>query len=247
MHRVLILGGTSEGVALADKLSADPDFIPITSLAGRTREPKDVQGLLRQGGFGGVEGLVKYLKLEKVFAVLDATHPFATQITKNAFFACQIAKIPLARLTRKPWVAETGDDWDNVENIEQAVASIPVGSRVFVTTGRRELEPYFKRDDIWTLVRVIDMPAKKLELGTGKFIAGRGPFSVEDEVDLMRDYEVDLLVSKNSGGQSSYGKIIAARRLGLPVIMVRAPELNLGTVVCYSLHEASDWLQGFLH
>lgn len=247
MYKVLILGGTSEGVALANKLSADPIIIPITSLAGRTREPKDVQGFLRQGGFGGVEGLVHYLKSEEVFAVFDATHPFAIQITKNAFSACKSAKIPLARLTREPWAAETGDDWHNVENIAEAVESIPVGARAFVTTGRQELEPYFERRDIWTLVRVIDMPAKQLELGRGKFIAGRGPFSVEDEVDLMRGYGVDLLVSKNSGGQSSYGKIIAARQLGLPVVMVRPPELKLETIICYSLNEASKWLEGCLN
>ena len=247
MYKVLILGGTSEGVALAKKLSEDPTLIPITSLAGRTRGPKVVQGLLRQGGFGGVKGLVEYLISEEIFAVFDATHPFASQITKNAISACKSAKVPLVRLTREPWVAETGDDWDNVESIAQAAKSIPVGARVFVTTGRQELEPYFKRNDIWTLVRVIDMPSKQLELGKGKFIAGRGPFSVEEEVDLMGAYRVDLLVSKNSGGQSSYGKIVAARRLGLPVIMVRPPELNLEIIICYSLKEASEWLRGYIN
>jgi len=247
VYKVLILGGTSEGVALANKLNANPIFIPITSLAGRTREPKDVQGLFRQGGFGGVEGLVQYLKSEKIFAVFDATHPFATQITKNAFSACRSAKVPLARLTREPWVAETGDDWENVENIAQAAESIPIGARAFVTTGRQELEPYFNRNDIWILVRVIDMPTKQLALEKGKIIAGRGPFSIEDEVELMRGYAVNLLVSKNSGGQSSYGKIIAARRLGLPVVMVRPPELLLETVNCYSINEAAEWLKGCIN
>ena len=244
MRKVLILGGTTEGVQVANKLSEDQSLILITSLAGRTQSPNKVRGLLRTGGFGGIEGLVRYLDTENISAVLDATHPFATQMTRNALSACARAQVPFARFAREPWTAQVGDDWQNVENITCAIRAIPSGSRAFVTTGRLKLEPYFARDDIWILARVIDPPVFQVERSRGTIISKRGPFRTEEEVQLMVSNKIDLVVSKNSGGKSSYGKILAARRLGLKVIMVRQPEYNIGKLVFYSSDLVLRWLKG---
>lgn len=190
--------------------------------------------------------MAAYLTAENIFAVVDATHPFATQISAHAGAAAETASCPLARLARAPWQAQPGDDWRDVDSVAVAAEMVPPNARVFVTTGRQELAPFFARTDVWMLVRVVDPLVEPLAPERGTVIAARGPFSVDGESDLMRNHRIDWLVSKNSGGGSSYGKIKAARTLGVPVIMVQPPVPPAGGVVCQSAEDVIEWLDGLL-
>ena len=244
MPKVMILGGTTEAVALAKYLATDDHFVPFTSLAGRTRNPAAVEGAMRQGGFGGVDGLTDYLRVEKIDAVVDATHPFALQISTHAVDACDQIKIPLVRLTRAPWIAEPRDRWTDVSSVAEAAEALPSNIRAFVTTGRQNLVPFLCRDDLWNLVRVIDPLVGIIKPSQGSVIMGRGPFSVDDEIALMRKYEIDWLVSKNSGGTASYAKIEAARALSIPVMMVgRAVLTDQPVNECGTTQQVVAWLE----
>lgn len=223
---ILILGGTREARELASALVADPGYDVTTSLAGRTEAPERPAGTLRLGGFGGVDGLADYLRQSRTRAVIDATHPFAETISANAAGACRDAGIPSMRLTRPAWEAQPGDRWVEVDSVAEAAARIPeLGARVFLTVGRQELAPFAECHGAWFLVRLIDPPTKAPPLADHEVVLDRGPFRAEDETALMRDRGIEVLVSKNSGGGSTYAKIVAARELGLPVVMVRRPIL----------------------
>jgi precorrin-6A/cobalt-precorrin-6A reductase len=244
MPKVMILGGTTEAVALAKYLATDDHFVPVTSLAGRTRNPAIVEGAMRRGGFGGVDGLAEYLKAEKIDAVVDATHPFASQISTHAVGACHQKKIPLVHLTRAPWIAEPRDQWTDVSSVAEAAESLPPNIRVFVTTGRQNIAPFLCRDDLWNLVRVIDPLDGIIKPSQGSVIMGRGPFSVDDEIALMRKYKIEWLVSKNSGGAASYAKIEAARALLIPVMMVgRAGHTDQPVNECGTTQQVVAWLE----
>ena len=244
MPKVMILGGTTEAVELAKYLATDEHFVPFTSLAGRTRNPVAVEGAMRRGGFGGVDGLANYLKVENIDAVVDATHPFASQISAHAVDACDQIKIPLVRLTRAPWIMDPRDQWTVVSSVAEAAESLPPNIRAFVTTGRQNLAPFLCRDDLWNLVRVIDPLNEIIKPRQGSVIMGRGPFSVDDEIALMRKYEIEWLVSKNSGGAASYAKIEAARALFIPVMMVgRGPLTDQSVNECQATQQVVVWLE----
>ena len=244
MPKVLILGGTTESAALAKYLAKDGGFVPITSLAGRTRNPAIVSGAMRQGGFGGIGGFVDYLVADNIDAVVDATHPFAEQISSNAVDACIQTKTPLIRLTRAPWIANADDQWTAVSSVNEAAESLPLNARTFVTTGRQELAPFLSRRDLWNLVRVIDPLDKIIESSQGVVITGRGPFSVNDEIAILRKYKINWLVSKNSGGAASYAKIQAARSLAIPVMMVgRAVLIDRPVNECETVEQVFAWLE----
>jgi len=241
--RLLILGGTGEAAALAHRLGRLPGLGIVTSLAGRTRAPAAVPGEMRSGGFGGVEGLQRYLSERAIDFVIDATHPFAARITANAAAACTAVEIPRLVLLRPPWQPHPSDRWVSVPDAQTAASVLTdLGRRVFLSTGRQDLAPFANLHGIWFLVRTIDEPVAALPLANYEVILGRGPFSAEDEADLMRAHGIAVLLSKNSGGQATYGKIDAARRLGLPVVMIGRPALPEGLVV-QSVDEAAAWAE----
>lgn len=226
MPRLLILGGTGEALALAERAQRLPSLRVITALAGRTTRPTQPQGELRSGGFGGVAGLADYLEEASIDLVVDATHPFAAQISRHAAAACAQSGRPLLMLVRPPWERAPGDCWIEVDTVAAAAAALPdTARRAFLTVGRQELAAFAALEGHWFLVRVIEPPANGLPLRDYALVAGRGPFTVEGETRLMRDHRVDVVVSKNSGGAATYAKIAAARGLGLPVVMVRRPSL----------------------
>ncbi len=241
--RLLILGGTGEAVALAHRLGRLPGLKIITSLAGRTRAPAAVPGDMRSGGFGGVSGLVKYLLEHRIDLVIDATHPFAARMTANAAAACLAADVPRLVLSRPPWQSQPRDRWVRVPHAQAAAAALSeLGRRVFLSTGRQDLAPFAGLGRIWFLVRAIDEPAAPLPLENYEVILGRGPFAAEDEAALMQAHGIAVLVSKNSGGQATHGKIEAARRLGLPVVMIDRPAVPEGLSV-QSVDEAAAWAE----
>ncbi|MFQ6017685.1 MAG: cobalt-precorrin-6A reductase [Kiloniellaceae bacterium] len=241
--KLLILGGTGEAATLARRLARDPNIAVITSLAGRTRNPAAVPGRLRRGGFGGVAGLADYLRHEAIDLVVDATHPFAVGMTRNAAEACKTAGLPHLILARPGWQRRAGDRWIEVENTQAAAAALPgLGRRVFLSSGRGELPAFSGLRDHRFLVRLIDRPRAPLPLADYELILGRGPFSAEHETALFKAHAIEVLVSKNSGGRATYGKIEAARGLGLPVVMIARPPLPEGETV-ERVDQALDWIE----
>ena len=240
MKKILILGGTGDAVKLAAKLATVPEIEVISSLAGRTRKPAALVGQVRIGGFGGATGLANYLQENSIDILIDATHPCAGQITCNGAIASQLANIPHLMLVRPQWEKVRGDNWIEVESVEAAAQAIPeLVKRVFITSGRQQLEPFLQRSHIWYLMRSIDPP--DIELPNSKVLLDRGPFNLEQERQLLQDYQIEAIVSKNSGGSATYAKIIAARELGIPVVMVQRPARPEGEKV-NDIEEAIAWL-----
>jgi precorrin-6A/cobalt-precorrin-6A reductase len=229
--KILILGGTAEAAAIAEIsfLRWAEGVLVITSLAGRTIAPSAIAGELRVGGFGGAAGMVNYLRKEEISAVVDATHPFATRISENARLACEATEVPLLVFDRPAWQRKDGDQWHMMESASRAAEALPeYGQRIFLTTGRGEISAFTSCTNIWFLVRLVDMPLEPLPLENAHVIAARGPFTVEAELALMERHKIDVLVCKASGGEMTRAKLVAARELGCPVLMISRPELSEG-------------------
>lgn len=221
--RVLILGGTTEASEIARRLAARSDVTVISSLAGRVSQPRLPAGIVRVGGFGGAAGLISYLVNENIGVVIDATHPFASKISGNAELACNTLNIPLISFERPPWKPQERDLWRTVPDVKTAASmSNHAGSRVFLSIGRQELGAFSDCKDAWFLVRAIDAPSETLP-ANAKLILKRGPFHLDDELQMLRSESISLIVSKNSGGTATYSKIEAARALRIPVVMIDRP------------------------
>jgi precorrin-6A/cobalt-precorrin-6A reductase len=241
--RVLVLGGTAEARRLAAALDGAGVAV-LTSLAGRVGDPRLPPGDVRIGGFGGPSGLNAWLRESPVAAVVDATHPFAAAITASAAQACSAVGVPLLRLQRPGWQPGPGDDWRWVGSLEEAAATLGGFGSVFLTTGRQGLGA-FARVSARCLVRAIEPPDPPLPARTVVVLA-RGPFTVDEELALMREHGVQVVVSKDSGGGMTAAKLEAARRLGLSVVLVRRPPLPAGVPVVDTPTGALDWLRGTL-
>jgi precorrin-6A/cobalt-precorrin-6A reductase len=242
MKRLLILGGTGDAVELAAKASAIAEVEVITSLAGRTRQPQAPAGLLRIGGFGGEQGLVDYLRETNIDVLIDATHPFAAQISFHAANAATACKIPHLMLIRPAWERLQYDRWVEVDSVEAAATVLPeFAQRVFLTVGRQQLAPFASLDNIWFLMRLIEPPAPEAFVPKGEILFARGPFTLENERKILMEYQIDTIVSKNSGGDATYAKIIAARELGVKVVMVKRPAIPLVEQVS-DVDSAVAWL-----
>lgn len=220
--KILILGGTGEAAREARRLAAAGVPV-ITSLAGRLTSLPDLPGTVRVGGFGGAEGLIDYLRHEGVTRVIDATHPFAAAISRHARVACATLGLPLARLERPLWPRHPGDRWHWADDMAMAARMAPkLGRRILLTTGAGSLAAFARSGGPHYVVRLIEEPSR-LPLHDYRIVLGRGPFSLAEEVALMADFRIDLLVSKASGGNATGAKIAAARRLRIPVLLVRRP------------------------
>ncbi|HEX3349836.1 MAG TPA: cobalt-precorrin-6A reductase [Acetobacteraceae bacterium] len=243
--RILLLGGTSEASALARLLAGDARFAPTLSLAGRTRTPALPPIAHRIGGFGGPEGLADYLRVTDTDAIIDATHPFATRISANAAIAAQKTGVPLVRLTRPPWEPQQGDIWIPVDDMSRAAIALgPMPQRVLLTVGRQELAPFRAAPQHHYLIRSVDAPGMTELPARADVITARGPFAEADEIALMRERRIEVLVTKNSGAAATAAKLSAARRLGIPVVMIeRPPEPVCGrTIIVHTPESARAWL-----
>lgn len=227
--KALILGGTKDARDIADALVARGHDV-TTSLAGVTRQPLIPSGRVRVGGFGGVQGLRVHIEEAGYNVLIDATHPFAAQISANALHAIAGLGVRHIRLSRPGWEMEEGDQWVSATSTREAVDHLPAGSRVLLTIGRKEAGVFLDRPDLSGVVRSIELPTH--EIGSGwTLILDRPPFELEHETSLLKDHGITHLVSKNSGGGATYDKIVAARQLRLPVIMVERPRKGGGEVV----------------
>ncbi len=245
-RRVLILGGTGEAAGFARRLEHRAEFDVITSLAGRTRRPAMMPGRVRTGGFGGAEGLSAYLEDEGVRAVVDATHPCAATISRHAARACEARGIPRVQLWRPAWSPVDGDRWTGVATLDAAAGAVAKArvsgdGCVFLSTGARGLAAFAALPACRFLVRLVDAPPAPLPLARSELIAARGPFSVGEERELFLRHRVELLVSRNSGGAATYPKLVAARHLRVPVVMVARPDPEPGDRV-ETAEEALRWL-----
>jgi precorrin-6A/cobalt-precorrin-6A reductase len=224
MAKILILGGTTEARQLAERLARRAGLEVTLSLAGRTASPVAHPVPIRVGGFGGAEGLANYLFAERVDALIDATHPYANVISKNAVAAARKTAVPFVALRRPPWRATAGDRWIEVSDVRAAVDAIgPEGRDVFVTIGRNELAPFAHAPQHRYLIRSVDPVEPPLPLPHVTYITARGPFSEANDRTLMTQRKIEVVISKNSGGSAAYGKIAAARTLGIEVIMLHRP------------------------
>lgn len=225
-YRILILGGTTEARQLAGQLAAKPDIELTLSLAGRTENPIAQQVPTRVGGFGGVEGLAAYLKETKADLLIDATHPYAARISANAAKAAQFAGVPILALRRPGWERQEGDRWTEVDAAAGAPAALGLTARrVFLALGRQEVGTFEAAPQHHYLLRSVDPVEPPLGVPHVDYLLARGPFREEDERRLLIEHRIDIVVSKNSGGGATYGKIAAARALGVEVVMIRRPVL----------------------
>lgn len=221
--RILILGGTTEASALARALAG---HVPVVlSLAGLTRHPRAQPVPVRTGGFGGVAGLAAHLRDSDTTILVDATHPFAATMSRHARdAAAMVPGVTLIVVRRPPWQHQPGDRWTDCTSIEAAAAALgSVPRRVLLTVGQKELAPFAARPEHSYIVRSVDLPPLAALPGA-ELIAATGPFTLADELALLRRHRVELLVSKNSGGSATAAKLAAARQLGLPVLMAARPD-----------------------
>ncbi len=237
---VLLLGGTSEARQLASLLAAEPGVAVVASLAGRTSQPAAYPCPVRTGGFGGVDGLVRYLRESAVDVLVDATHAFARAMPHHAAEAARRTGVARLRLVRPPWERQQGDEWHEAKDLDHAVRRLRgLGAhRILLTVGRLDLAP-FAALDAHLVVRTIELP-DPMPLPRAELVRARGPFTVADEVTLLCDFAIDALVTKNAGGDDA--KLVAARAARVPVVMVRRPPDVAGTCAPTPGH-AVAWLR----
>jgi precorrin-6A/cobalt-precorrin-6A reductase len=241
---VVILGGTGEARELAAHLSERTGVRVVSTLAGRVREPRLPVGEVRVGGFGGPERMAEWLRAERVDILVDATHPFAARISQSAAVAARLAGVPVLLLRRPGWEPAEGDDWRWVSSLDEAADLLPqLGERMFLTTGRQGLAA-FADSALWFLVRCVDPPEPPVPQRM-RLLLSRGPYTLGNELALMREHRVDVLVTKDSGGGHTEAKLKAARQLSLPVVIVRRPAVPDVPAVA-SVDQALSWLDSAL-
>jgi precorrin-6A/cobalt-precorrin-6A reductase len=241
--RVLILGGSTEASELARLLAGDRRFETALSMAGRTLNPREQPVRTRRGGFGGIDGLIAWLQQEAIQAVVDATHPYAAQISFNAVAACRRLAIPLATVLRPSWQPQPDDLWREVRNVEAAADALgPEPKRVFLSVGRQELGAFANSPQHHYIARMIDPPDGIALPPDIRLVYDRGPFDRQAETALLRHERIDVMVCKNSGAAAVYPKIEATRGLGIPVVMIARPHKACGDAL-ESPQSAIGWLE----
>ncbi|WP_027259767.1 cobalt-precorrin-6A reductase [Leisingera aquimarina] len=241
MTRILLLGGTSEASSLAKTL-AESGADAVFSYAGRTAKPVSQPLPTRVGGFGGVDGLAAYLKAEAITHVVDATHPFAAQMSTNAVQACETAGVNLCAFERPAWQAGEGDTWVHVGTIGEAVDALPeAAAQVFLAIGKQNLTQFAAKPQHHYLLRLVDEPEAPLPLPHTTVEIARGPFDAVDDTALMQRHGITHVVAKNAGGMGAAAKLTAARGLGLPVILIGRPQVPVRPILG-SVAEVMAWL-----
>ena len=219
MKRILLLGGVTEALAMARRLGPQH----IYSLAGVGRVPADLPCEVRVGGYGGAEGLAQYIRQQRIDLLLDATHPYAAQISHNAVSAAALAGIPCWALRRPAWQPQAGDNWREVADWAELVEALKPFQRPLFTLGREPLEHLHEipEGQFWTLRALDTYPGN----ARCEVIGARGPFVIEDERTLFAQRRIDVLISKNSGSSATEPKLEVARERGTPVLILKRPQL----------------------
>ncbi|MEW6255801.1 MAG: cobalt-precorrin-6A reductase [Pseudomonadota bacterium] len=245
--KILLLGGTADGRRLAEDLGRRDGFEVLLSLAGRTQNPAPQPVPVRVGGFGGVEGLARFLEEAGFDGVVDATHPYAARISRNAAEACARAKRPLLAFRRPPWQPQPGDLWRDVDDMAQAVTALgPAPRRVFLALGRNEVRAFEAAPQHHYLIRSVDPVVPRLSVPNATYLVARGPFDGDDERHLLAAHGIETIVAKNSGGPATYGKMAAARTLGIEVLLLRRPPVP-DVAAVENIEAALAWLEARRH
>lgn len=242
MGKLLILGGTTEANRLAEAVAARG--IPaIYSYAGRTASPKAPPLPHRVGGFGGPEGLAEFLRAEGISALVDATHPFAPTISRNALEAARAAGVPLLGHERAPWRPEPGEIWrDCADDSAAAEALAGPPRRVFLALGKSRLAAFAAQPQHEYLLRFVDPPESPPPFPRAEVVVGRGPFTLEGDRELLRSRRIEILVARNAGGEGAEAKLLAARELGIEILMIaRPPALDRPSMA--DLAEVLEWIE----
>lgn len=243
MRKLLILGGTTEASFLAAALSGDARFDTLLSFAGTTRAPRPPPVPWRVGGFGGAEGLAGFLRANAIDLMIDATHPFAARMKRNAVAAAEITGIPLLGVLRPEWRSQPGDRWTGVADMAAAVRALGTEARrVLLTIGQKDLAVFQTAPQHHYVVRSVDPPAPETLPPDAAVISARGPFRLEDERDLLRHHDIEVLVTKNAGGSATEAKLAAARACGVSVVMVARPAPPSGVETVGDAASALRWL-----
>lgn len=246
MTKLLILGGTTEASALAGACAAR-QVKAVLSYAGRTAAPAAQAVPVRVGGFGGVDGLAAYLQNERVTHLVDATHPFAAQMSAHAVAAAQRAGVPLIALTRPAWAPVAGDRWTRVADVAGAVAALAgPPRRIMLALGRMHVTAFAAHPQHHYLLRFVDRPDTVPLLPNHDLVIERGPFDVAGDLQLMTDHRIDLVVAKNAGGTGALAKIAAARALGLPIVMIDRPAIP-PRIEVHDVAAVFDWIAHEVH
>jgi precorrin-6A/cobalt-precorrin-6A reductase len=241
MIRVLLLGGTTEANQISRALAA-AGVEGVYSYAGRTATPVQQPLPTRVGGFGGVDGLADYIRQERITHVIDATHPFASQMSYHAVDACAKNATPLIAFLRAAWTESPGDKWQHVDSFESAASALPdQPARIFLAIGRQHLAPFTAQPQHFYLLRLVDVLDTALPLPNAEIVLARGPFTIEGDLALLRDHGITHVVTRNAGGEGAKAKLDAARALDLPVIMIDRPILP-ERKVAQSVEEIMHWL-----
>ncbi len=228
---ILILGGTRSARDLAILLNAHGHINVLTSLAGRTQEPDRTFGKTRIGGFGGAQGLAKYLEDNAIDLLVDSTHPFAIQISSNALTACKSADVAHVVFDRPQWEKQPDDDWIDCDDIDEAANHLPSGAVAFLALGHQYLDRFSHRKDVRFIARMIDEPKGNVPLPNHELVIAKPSHIAKEEADLFIRHSVTHLISRNSGGTLIYAKIEAARDLSLPVLMIKRPPKPTGLCI----------------
>lgn len=243
--KLLLLAGTSEARRLAGDLANEPQIEVIASLAGVTREPLDLPVPMRSGGFGGRAAFAQYLREQKFDAVVDATHPFACIISKRCHEVALEMGLPHLQILRPEWQPQTGDQWTFIADESAAAAHIPQGSVVFLATGRQTLHRFANMTGRRLICRQIDTSEGAFPFEGGEYLIGRPPFSVEEELELFTRRKVDWLVVKNAGGILSQSKLVAARQMQMPVLLINRPPV-LDCMRVETSDAALEWVRALI-
>ncbi len=245
MTSILILGGTAEAAALAKGIARRaPGVDVVTSLAGLLDGTPDLPGRLRRGGFGGADGLGRYLANERIDALVDATHPFACTMAATARSAACRAEVPRIKLVRPMWNRTPDDRWIVVDDIDAAADALATlaPAAALITLGSRAMDAFRRIDGTRFIFRMIAPPRDRPSNQAMQVLLQRGPFDVEGEKTLMTDHGVGAVVTRASGGEATEAKIMAARDLHLPVIMIRRPAVPEGPLAA-TVDDVLDWLR----
>ena len=224
MLKILIIGGTAEAAIIAKELVKRGVFV-IISYAGRTVDIEPPIQSYRIGGFGGATGMSDFMKKEEITHLLDASHPFSKTITINSLVATKMANVNYICFEREKWGKEKEDSWRFVSDINKAVKLIEDDDSVFVTIGNKEIRYLNRRPKPFYLIRMITDPTDKIKLENYEIIFDKGPFELESEMNILKKYSINKLITKNSGSPAVFGKIHAARTMGVEVIMIERPAL----------------------
>lgn len=243
--KLLLLAGSREARALAGLLANEAKILTIASLAGVTREPQDLPVQMRIGPFGGRDAFVKYLRDQAFDALIDATHPFAARISKRSVEVAAEMKLAHLQIMRPAWQAGAGDNWIFIASEREAARHIPVGSTVLLATGRQTLQRFDNMSGRYLICRQIESTDGDFPFASGEYLIGHPPFSVEEEIKLFKERGVQWLVVKNAGGMPSQSKLLAARQLGIPVLLINRPPL-LDCQRVETAKAAYDWVKGLL-